>query len=247
MSAPSFLALDLGAESGRAILGCLHEKHLELREVHRFENRPVRVGDSLYWDVLRLWSDIQLGLASASQQSDGELVSLGVDTWGVDFGLLDAKDELLANPYHYRDRRTDGMLEEAFRLIPREEVYRQTGIQFMQINSLYQLLAMVRAGSSQLEAARTFLNMPDLFNFWLSGEKTSEFTIASTTQCYDPRQRDWARPVLARFGIPDRIFGIARVPAPAYGGLTMLQMIERDRHEELLEIVSASFDWASTG
>jgi len=219
MTNPNFLAVDLGAESGRAILGYLRENRLELQEIHRFENRPVRAGDSLYWDVLRLWSDIQHSLASASQQSNGGLVSLGVDTWGVDYGLLDAKDELLANPYHYRDRRTDGMLDEAFRLIPREEIYRQTGIQFMQINSLYQLLAMVQAGSPILDAARTFLNMPDLFNFWLSGEKTSEFTIASTTQCYNPLERDWARPVLDRLGVPHRIFGQVVPPGTSLGKL----------------------------
>ena len=156
---PNFLAIDLGAESGRVILGGLQEDRLQLKEVHRFENKPVRVGDSLYWDVLRLWTEIQQGLALAYIQAGESLVSLGIDTWGVDFGLLDANDELLGNPVHYRDRRTDGMLEQAYKLVPREEIYRQTGIQFMQINSLYQLLALSRAGSPLLEAARTFLNM----------------------------------------------------------------------------------------
>lgn len=219
MSYPNFLAVDLGAESGRVILGGLQENRLELQEVHRFDNRPVRVGSHLYWDVLRLWSDIQHGLALAHHQAGESLVSLGVDTWGVDFGLLDANDELLGNPYHYRDRRTDGMLEQAFSVISREEIYHQTGIQFMQINTLYQLLAMAKADSPLLAAGRTFLNMPDLFNFWLSGEKTSEFTIASTTQCYTPLERDWARSMLNRLGIPDQIFGQIVPPGTKLGKL----------------------------
>lgn len=219
MSYPNFLAVDLGAESGRVILGGLQENRLELQEVHRFENTPVRVGSHLYWDALRLWSDIQHGLALAYHHAGESLVSLGVDTWGVDFGLLDANDELLGNPCHYRDRRTDGMLEQAFDVISREEIYRQTGIQFMQINTLYQLLAMAKAGSPLLTAGRTFLNMPDLFNFWLSGEKTSEFTIASTTQCYNPLERDWARSMLDRLGIPNQIFGQIVPPGTMLGKL----------------------------
>jgi rhamnulokinase len=187
--------------------------------VHRFDNRPVRVGDSLYWDTLRLWTEIQYSLALAYSQASENLVSLGVDTWGVDFGLLAAGDELLGNPVHYRDRRTDGMLEQAFSVISREEIYRQTGIQFMQINSLYQLLAMSMADSPLLAAARTFLNMPDLFNFWLSGEKASEFTIATTTQCYNPLDGDWARSMLARLGIPSQIFGQIVPPGTVLGVL----------------------------
>jgi rhamnulokinase len=219
MSPPHFLAIDLGAESGRLILGSLQQHHLHLEEVHRFENRPVRVGNNLYWDVLRLWTEIQHGLALACRQAGESLVSLGVDTWGVDFGLLAAGNELLGNPVHYRDRRTDGMLEQAYRVISPEEIYRQTGIQFMQINTLYQLLAMSRAGSPLLAAARTFLNMPDLFNFWLSGEKASEFTIATTTQCYNPLDGDWAHPILARLGIPGQIFGQIVSPGTVLGKL----------------------------
>jgi rhamnulokinase len=217
MAYPYFLAIDLGAESGRVILGALQENRLQLQETHRFENRPVRVGDSLYWDTLRLWTEIQHGLALACRQAGENLVSLGVDTWGVDFALLAANDELLGNPYHYRDRRTDGMLEQAFNVIPREEIYSQTGIQFMQINSLYQLLAMSKTDSPLLADARAFLNMPDLFNFWLSGEKASEFTIASTTQCYNPINGDWARSMLARLGIPSQIFGRIVSPGTVLG------------------------------
>jgi rhamnulokinase len=202
-----FLAFDLGAESGRAVVGHLRDDRLRLKEIHRFPNGPVQVLDSLHWDVLRLWSEIKHGLALAAQAYGDDLVSVGLDTWGVDFGLLAADDSLLGNPYHYRDSRTDGMLEEAFRVVPKTEIYERTGIQFMQINSLYQLLSMAKTSSAALSCAQTFLNMPDLFNFWLSGRKASEFTIVTTSQCYDPRAGGWARGMIERLGIPAHIFG----------------------------------------
>jgi rhamnulokinase len=185
-----FLAFDLGAESGRAVVGHLDDKRLHLEEIHRFPNGPVRVLDSLHWDVLRLWNEIQHGLGLAASAYGSQLRSVGLDAWGVDFGLLAADGTLLGNPTHYRDSRTDGMMERAFRLVPRADIYEHTGIQFMQINSLYQLLAMAQADSPLLEAAHLFLNVPDLFNFWLCGRKASEFTIATTSQCYDPRAGD---------------------------------------------------------
>ncbi len=202
-----FLAFDLGAESGRAVIGHLEDDRLRLEELHRFPNGPVQVLDSLHWDVLRLWGDIKHGLALAAKAYGDDLASVGLDTWGVDFGLLAADGALLGNPYHYRDSRTDGMMEDAFRTVPRTEIYERTGIQFMQLNSLYQLLAMARSGSPLLAAAHTFLTMPDLFNFWLSGRKANEFTIATTSQCYDPRAADWAHDMLEELGIPSRIFG----------------------------------------
>jgi len=202
-----YLAFDLGAESGRAVVGHLEDDRLHLEEIHRFPNGPVRVLDSLHWDVLRLWTEIKAGLGRAAAAYGSDLASIGLDTWGVDFGLLAADDSLLGNPYHYRDGRTEGMMEVAFQIVPRTEIYERTGIQFMPINSLYQLLAMAQAGSPALTSAATFLNMPDLFNFWLTGRKASEFTIATTSQCYDPRAGDWARDMLARLGIPSHIFG----------------------------------------
>jgi rhamnulokinase len=202
----TFLAVDLGAESGRAVVGHLVDGRLRLEEMHRFANGPVRVLDGIHWDVLRLWSEIKQGLGKAARAYGSDLLSIGLDTWGVDFGLLSADGALLENPYHYRDSRTGGMLEAAFENVPRAEIYERTGIQFMQINSLYQLLAMVRADSPVLAAARTFLNMPDLFNYWLSGRQASEFTISSTSQCYDPRTGDWAWGLLEAMGIPTGIF-----------------------------------------
>ena len=164
----TYLAIDIGAESGRAILGTLNGDKLALREVYRFDNQPVRLPDGLHWDVLRLWTEIKSGIAAAVK-TEAKLDGIGLDTWGVDFALLDRNGALLSNPVHYRDNRTDGMLEEAFRRIPREQIFAQTGIQFMQINSLYQLLAMALEQSPLFQAARTFLTMPDLFNYWLSG------------------------------------------------------------------------------
>jgi len=200
------LAFDLGAESGRAMLGRFDGERLRLSEVHRFPNHPVRLPDGLHWDVLHLWAEIKYSLAQAARDHGADLSGVGLDTWGVDFGLLDRDGALLANPYHYRDSRTDDMPEEAFRRVPRAEIFERTGIQFMQLNSLYQLLAMVVHRSPVLEVAETFLTMPDLFNYWLTGRKVCEFSIATTTQCYDPRQGDWARLLLERLDIPTHIF-----------------------------------------
>ena len=215
----NFLAFDLGASSGRAVLGIFDGERLRLEEVHRFPNGPVRVLDSLHWDVLRLFEEVKCGLAKCVKICGAEIASLGLDTWGVDFGLLDARDELLGNPYHYRDSRTNGMMEEAIRRVPREEIFEYTGIQFLKLNSLYQLLAMAVQGSPLLDTARTFLNMPDLFNFWLTGRKVSEFTIATTSQCYDPRAGDWAWSMLEKMGLPTRIFGEIVDPGTQLGPL----------------------------
>jgi rhamnulokinase len=215
MSADRYIAIDLGAESGRVVVGQLDENGLKLEEVHRFRNGPVRVMGSLYWDVLRLWSEIKLGLSQAAQAYGDGLSSIGLDAWGVDYGLLAADNTLLGNPYHYRDARTEGMMEEAFRIIPPGEIYARTGIQFMPLNSLFQLLAQVKGNSPALRAARTFLHIPDLLHFWLSGRKANEFTIATTSQCYDPRLGDWARDMLERLGIPGSLFGPIVPPGTA--------------------------------
>ena len=196
------LAFDLGAESGRAMLGYCDGRRMQLRELHRFPNRPARLPDGLHWDVLRLWTEIQHGLAMAAKELGPDLAGVGVDTWGVDFALLDQDGALIGNPHHYRDDRTDGMLERAYEQVSREAIFEQTGIQFMQINTLYQLLAMAEAGSPALEGAETLLMMPDLFTYWLTGRRACERTIGSTSQCYDPHRGDWARPLLEEMGIP---------------------------------------------
>ena len=215
----NFLAIDLGAESGRAMLGRFDGHRLELSEVHRFVNGPVRLPDGLHWDVLRLWTEIKRGLCQAVREHGVDLAGVGLDTWGVDFALLDAQGALVANPHHYRDSRTDGMPEEAFRRVDRAEIFEHTGIQFMQINSLYQLLSMIVGGSPALKIAETFLTMPDLFNYWLTGRTCCEFSIATTTQCYDPRRRDWAVPLLERLDISPHIFPEIVPPGTVLGEL----------------------------
>ena len=206
MSTLNMLALDLGAESGRAMLGRFDGERLRLAEIHRFPNDPVRLPDGLHWDVLHLWSEVKQGIALAVRDHAPDLASIGIDTWAVDFGLLDRHGSLLSNPYHYRDSRTDGMLEEALGRVPRAEIFEQTGIQFLQLNSLYQLLAMATGRSPVLDLAETFLTIPDLLNYWLTGQAVCEFSNATTTQCYNPRQGDWAVEMLKKLDIPTHIF-----------------------------------------
>lgn len=206
------VAVDVGAESGRVILGSLEDGLLSIREAHRFPNVPVQVQGTLHWDILRLFHGIKEGIARAVRIAGGPIVSIGVDTWGVDFALLDRQGRLIGNPVHYRDRRTEGMMEEVFRRVPPEEIYARTGIQFMPINTLYQLFSMVFRGDPQMEIARTFLTIPDLFHYWLSGVAVCEFTNATTTQCYDPLRHDWAWDLLERLGIPTHLFPEIRPP-----------------------------------
>lgn len=215
----NLLAIDLGAESGRAILGTLRDGKLSLDEIHRFPNIPAQLPDGLHWNILQLWTEIKNAIAMAARQCGKESFSIGVDTWGVDFGLLDRNGALVGNPYHYRDNRTDGMMEQAFARMPRERIFELTGIQFMQLNTLYQLLAMSVNHSPALDIAETFLTIPDLFNYWLTGEIACEFSNATTTQCYDPRKRDWSAPLLDAMNIPRRIFPKIILPGTMLGKL----------------------------
>src|SRR5512135_3632261 len=157
----NYLAVVLGAESGRAILATLDDQHLSLTEIHRFANNPVRLPDGLHWDILRLWSEIKTALHIATHQYHVQLAGIGIDTWGVDYGLLDRTGALIGNPFHYRDSRTDGMVEAAFKHLPRERIFALTGIQFMQLNTLYQLFSMAERQSPALQIAGTFLTTPD--------------------------------------------------------------------------------------
>ncbi len=219
MAEKAYLAVDLGASSGRCVLGHFDGKSLRLEEVFRFENGPVEAAGHLHWDLLNLWSQIRQGLRAGSSKTTGNIVSVGVDTWGVDFALLARHDELLGNPYHYRDQRTNGMMEKAFSLVPREEIFQHTGLQFMQFNTLFQLLAMKFGNSPLLDAAETILLMPDLFHWLLTGVKSNEMTDASTSQCYHPVQGDWAWPLLQKFGLPTKIFGPITQPGTVLGPL----------------------------
>ena len=192
---------------------------MALQEALRFPNVPVRVLNSLHWDVLRLFDDIKHGLAQIAREHRAEVASIGLDTWGVDFALMGRDDELLGNPFHYRDARTDGVMPKAFRHVPREQIFTQTGIQFMPINSLYQLFAMKLQNALALEQATKFLMMPDLFNFWLTGQKVCEFTDATTTQFYDPRARAWAHPLFEALSLPFHILPEIVSPGTVLGPL----------------------------
>lgn len=202
MPATHYVAIDLGAESGRTILGRIQNSKLKLEEVNRFGNGPVRIGDSLHWDVLRLFDEIKRGLAAVVRDKKVSIAGIGIDTWGVDFGLLGRGDVLLGNPHHYRDPRTNDVMEKAFQRMPREKMFELTGLQFMQFNSVFQLLAMRLANSPLLDIAETFLTMPDLFNFWLTGRKVCEFSNTTTTQLYDPRAKTWAKPIFDKLNLP---------------------------------------------
>ena len=213
------LAFDLGAESGRAVMGLLDGSKLRLEVVHRFPTGGTYVGDSMYWDVLRLFDEMRQGLRLAAQTYGKDIAGIGMDTWGVDFGLLGPNDVLLENPHHYRDSRTDGMIEEAQKIVPAAEIYEQTGNQFMQFNTLYQLLSLARNNMWMLENAKSMLMMPDLFNFWFTGSKVNEFTEATTSQCYNPRTGDWARPMLEKLGIPTHFLTEIVQPGTVIGKL----------------------------
>jgi rhamnulokinase len=214
-----YIAIDLGASSGRVLLGRWDGARWTLDELHRFPNGPVAVLGHLYWDVLRLWSEIQTGLARYTAAFDAPPAGIGVDTWGVDLALLDAQGHLLGNPHHYRDGRTQGMPERAFRRVPRQEIFHQTGLQFMPINTLYQLFCMVETVDPQLESAGMLLMIPDLFHYWLTGRAVSEYTIASTSQMLHARERRWASGMLARLGIPTHLLPPLIPPGTVVGEL----------------------------
>lgn len=202
MSNKTVLAIDLGAESGRVMAVHFNGRSLHLEELHRFTNTAVSINGTLYWDFLRLWCDIQAGIEAGKKHNPA---SIGVDTWGVDFGLLDRQGKLIGNPVHYRDGRTAGMMEKAFAKVPKAEIFAQTGIQFMPINSLYQMLSLVENQSPQLKIAETFLTAPDLLNYWLTGVKVCEFSNATTTQMVNPQTGTWATDMLDKLGIPTHI------------------------------------------
>jgi rhamnulokinase len=213
----NYLAVDLGAESGRVMLGSLSADSLVLEELHRFPNTPVRLPTGLYWDAFRLFHEIQHGLTVAGRERKLEIDGIGVDTWGVDFGLLGLDGALVDNPRHYRDARNNGMLEQTFAVVPREEVFAHTGIQFMQLNSLYQLYAIKLSASQALDVAERLLFMPDLFNYWLTGVAKSELTIASTSQFYNPAAKRWATELLEKFGLPTSILAEIVPPGTLLG------------------------------
>jgi rhamnulokinase len=213
-----FLAFDLGAESGRAISGHLRSGLLELAEVCRFPNEPVRVDGSLHWDLPRLWLQMQRALDQVAS-SGTPLESLGVDAWGCDYGLIGENGDLLGNPYHYRDARTDGVMDDVFARVPRARIYDVTGIQFLTFNTLYKLIAAARATPRMLDAAMQFGTIPDVLNYWLTGDLRSEYTSATTTQMIDARKRDWAVDLLRELDVPTRLLPQLIEPGSILGPL----------------------------
>ncbi len=236
-----YLAVDMGASSGRVVAGLFDGQRIRLEDVHRFSNGGIAANGRLYWDALALWGHLQDGLRKAASTYADRVVSVGVDTWGVDYGLLGPGDELLGNPRHYRDPRTRGQLEKAWGVVSREEIFGLTGLQFMELNTLYQLLAMKEENPGLLDMAESFLMMPDLFHWWLTGTKANEFTNATTTQFCGATSRQWCTELLDRFGVPTRMLeelvhpgtdlGPLRASVAEATGLTQVRVVVPGTHD----------------
>lgn len=239
----NILGFDFGASSGRAMLGTLNEQTLSIEEIHRFSNDPVRLNGRLVWDVERLYFEMLVALKRVAKEGI-KLSAIGIDTWGVDYGLLDRRGMLVSAPVHYRDGRTDGMMDEAFKTMSKEGIFERTGLAFMSFNTLYQLIAMKTQDDPALQIADKLLFMPDLFAYFLTGKLATEYTIASTSQLIDPRTRSWALDVLDAFGIPRHLFTEIQAPGTMRGTL-LREIAEETGVGEVPVIAVCSHDTAS--
>ncbi len=239
-----FLGVDLGAESGRVMAGLFDGRQIRIEQVHRFANGAVSMGNTLRWDVLRLWSEIQDGLAKGAATFGKRIVSVGVDTWGVDYVLLSRTGEMLGQPYHYRDRRTDGILAEAYSRVSQREIFAATGLQFMEFNTLFQLLAFKRTNERLLALADRLLMMPDFFHWCLAGSRVVERTNATTTQCFDPTAGQWSFDLLRKFGLPLELFGEVVEPGTGLGRLRE-EIAARTGLERIEVVAPATHDTGS--
>lgn len=212
-----YLAVDLGAGSGRVLAGSLAGGRLELHELNRFENNPVLLPDGWHWDITGLFHNIVQSLKLARREYGDAVVSAGIDTWGVDYALLDARGRLLGLPYQYRDTRTEGMMEKAFEKVPQNGIYEATGIQFIFFNTLFQLLADRETENPALHQASDLLFLPDYLGYCLTGRKTCERTIASTSQLYNPRTRDWDTGLIEKLNLPRHLFNPVTDPGATLG------------------------------
>ena len=201
----NLLAFDLGSSNGRVMLGKYDGSELALEEVHRFANETVNLRGELYWNAPGLFAEIKKGLARAAEEVEGDITGLGISTWGVDYALLDREGRLISNPYSYRDERTKSIPDKVFEIMPHKEIYDRTGIQFMRLNTIYQLYAEKMQRSWALKAAESLLFLPDLFNYFLTGVRRAEETITSTSQLYDPRSRTWVSEIFERLELPAEI------------------------------------------
>lgn len=239
----TFLAMDFGASSGRAILGDLCDGKLEIKEIHRFSNDPVELAGRLYWDLPRLFFEIKRALNKAALEGV-KIASIGIDTWGVDYGLLDKNGHVLDNPVHYRDQRTEGMMDKAFETVSRQEIYERTGLAFLDFNTLYQLFSQEQEQDGRLDMAGTMLFMPDLFTYLLTGVKGCEYTVASTSQMISPYTRTWDMELLKKLSIPTDMLLPIEEPGTVRG--TLLPSIAREAGvDEIPVIAVAGHDTAS--
>ncbi|HMO14916.1 MAG TPA: rhamnulokinase family protein [Pirellulaceae bacterium] len=243
MPARHYLAIDCGASGGRCIRGSFDRGRIQLEPIHSFPNGGIERNGRLFWDEGALWREIQIGLAKAAERGE-PICSVGVDTWGVDFGLLDDKDRLIASPYHYRDRHTQGILPRAFRVSSREAIFEETGLQFMELNTLFQLFAMREARDPVLENASKLLLMPDLFHWMLCGATKTERTNASTTQLYNPRTQSWSTKLIESFGLPAQLFCEIVDPGTILGTLRT-DLVHSRFLSETKVVAPASHDTAS--
>lgn len=212
------LSFDFGASSGRAIISKFDGKKIELEEVHRFPNEPVSIGGHMYWDFLRLFHELKTGIKKAKAKYK-DIWSIGIDTWGVDYGLLDENDNLISNPIHYRDSRTNNIIKDIEKVVSFEEIYSSTGIQYMTFNTLYQLYADVKYRNNILKEAKSLLFIPDLFNFYLTGNKYNEYSEASTSQMLDAKSKNWDLKLLDKLELPKEILQDIIMPGEVWGTL----------------------------
>ena len=242
--AKRYIAVDLGAESGRVMLGSVAGNRLSLEEVYRFTNRPLEEDGSLRWDFNRQIQEVEAGIAKAVKCADSPIAGIGVDTWGVDFGLIGADGRLVENPYHYRDSRTNGMMERAFELVSKRQVYEGTGLQFLQFNTIYQLLAMRLANSDSLTKAKNLVFMADLFSYYLCGRVYGEYTLASTSQLMDMRTGQWSETLFNGLSLPIEIMPDVVQPGTIVGKLTE-GVAERLGCDRIPVVAVASHDTAA--
>lgn len=236
-----FIAIDIGAETGRVIVGDVSK----METIYRFSNNFVRVKDSIFWDILGIFNEIKKGLKEAFKKYPDQIVSIGIDTWGVDYVLLDSDGDILGNPHHYRDNRTDNIMDEAFKIIPKEEIFAETGIQFMQINTIYQLYSFAKNKPKVFGNARYFLTIPDLLNYWLSGIIKNEYSIATTTQLYNPIERNWSIKIMNKLGLKREIFGEIIMPGTKIGKLLPAIAREIGADSEVVVVAPACHDTGS--